>query len=86
MITSDKAIKVQSSKLLFVKIKNALNLSINNNKVYNNKVYSITRYYIMILCVFKKEIKMERSRLKHNAYVNPAPLSEFTYPNNQCTK
>ena len=29
---------------------------------------------------------MERSRLKHNAYVNPAPLSEFTYPNNHCTK
>ena len=40
----------------------------------------------MILCVCFKKIKMERSRLKHNAYVNPAPLFEFTYPNNQCTK
>ena len=28
---------------------------------------------------------MERSRLKRNAYVDPARLFEFTYPHNQCT-
>ena len=34
-------------------------------------------FYILIHCVFKK-IKMERSRLKRNAYMNPAPLFAFT--------
>ena len=38
------------------------------------------------LVYLHKKIKMERSRLKRNAYVSPTPLFEFTYPHNQCTK
>ena len=45
-----------------------------------NFIPSQVCFFILIHCVLIY-IKMERSRLKHNAYINPAPLFGFTTHN-----